>query len=127
MKCNRYANFKILIYLPTAFCLFQIVDPWGTIVAQCSDRTGIAMADVSLDFIQEIRREMPVSQHKRPDLYLQSQDSLLPADDEKFQFGRVVIQGNTIFYKTNSTIAFTNKKCVVPGRILFDGLIFLIN
>lgn len=47
----------------------MIVDPWGTVVAQCKDGTGIAVAEVDLAFLQTVRTRIPVWQHRRTDVY----------------------------------------------------------
>ena len=43
-----------------------IVDPWGTVLATAADGEGIALAELSLDRLQEIRRRLPALQHRRP-------------------------------------------------------------
>ncbi|KAF4533445.1 hypothetical protein B566_EDAN001171 [Ephemera danica] len=98
----------------------MVIDPWGTVIAQCSEGTGICLAEVDLAYVRRIREEMPIWSHRRTDVYPKfTLNSVLPNDDDMFQFGHCTIQGRTIFYKTNLTYAFTNKKCVVPGRTLF--------
>ena len=47
----------------------MIVDPWGAVVAQCSEGTGVAVADVDLDLVAAVRRRIPVQQHRRRDVY----------------------------------------------------------
>jgi deaminated glutathione amidase len=47
----------------------MIVDPWGTVVAQCRDGEGIAVARIDRAFLETIRARVPVWQHRRPDLY----------------------------------------------------------
>ncbi|KAG5329010.1 NFT1 protein, partial [Acromyrmex heyeri] len=47
----------------------MIVDPWGTIIAQCTDKLGIAMAEIDLTLLEKIRKDMPCEQHRRNDLY----------------------------------------------------------
>ena len=42
-----------------------IVDPWGDIVAQCSDGEGIAFATVDRARIEEVRRKLPSLEHRR--------------------------------------------------------------
>jgi predicted amidohydrolase len=42
-----------------------IVDPWGTVVARVGDGEGLAMAEVDLDQLRRIRREMPCLEHVR--------------------------------------------------------------
>ncbi|XP_063989047.1 deaminated glutathione amidase isoform X2 [Diachasmimorpha longicaudata] len=47
----------------------MIVDPWGAVVAQCGEKTGIAVAEVDLNFLENVRRNMPCENHRRTDLY----------------------------------------------------------
>ncbi|XP_029042278.1 deaminated glutathione amidase isoform X1 [Osmia bicornis bicornis] len=47
----------------------MVVDPWGTVVAQCSDKTDIALAEIDLNFIKQVRENMPCENHRRTDLY----------------------------------------------------------
>ncbi|KAI8070740.1 nitrilase [Gongronella butleri] len=48
----------------------MIVDPWGTVVSQCSDAVeDVAVATIDLDYLRRIRMEMPVMTHRRPDVY----------------------------------------------------------
>jgi predicted amidohydrolase len=47
----------------------MIVDPWGTVVAQCRDGEGIAVTDIDRSFLEAIRARVPVWQHRRPDVY----------------------------------------------------------
>ncbi|KAJ2558863.1 Carbon-nitrogen hydrolase [Coemansia sp. RSA 1933] len=49
-----------------------IVDPWGTVLARCARNTNeptLATAEINLDYLDKIRREMPVFDHKRSDLF----------------------------------------------------------
>ncbi len=47
----------------------MIVDPWGTIVSQCSEGSDIAIASVDLDYLAAVRKRMPILKHQRPDVY----------------------------------------------------------
>jgi predicted amidohydrolase len=47
----------------------MIIDPWGTIIAQCSDGAGVAVADVDASFIAAVRQRIPVWRHRRADVY----------------------------------------------------------
>ncbi|KAJ2661777.1 Carbon-nitrogen hydrolase [Coemansia sp. RSA 1200] len=50
----------------------MIVDPWGTVLARCARNTNeptLATAEINLDYLDKIRREMPVFNHKRSDLF----------------------------------------------------------
>lgn len=42
-----------------------IVDPWGHVVARASDGPGLAFAEVDLSRAQDLRRRMPIRQHRR--------------------------------------------------------------
>lgn len=44
----------------------MIVDPWGVVLAQMSDRVGHAVADLDLDAQERIRRDLPSLANRRP-------------------------------------------------------------
>ena len=55
----------------------MIVDPWGTVVAR-GGSTGenlAVVAEIDLNRIKQIRKCMPKSSHRRPDLYSSSTSS----------------------------------------------------
>lgn len=43
-----------------------IVDPWGCVIAECSDGEGVAVADVDLNVLRRARTELPSLQHRQP-------------------------------------------------------------
>ena len=47
----------------------MIVDPWGTVLAQCSDRDGHALAPLDLDYLDRFRGEFPALANRRPQAY----------------------------------------------------------
>ncbi|XP_029436494.1 deaminated glutathione amidase [Rhinatrema bivittatum] len=47
----------------------MVVDPWGCVVAQCPEGTGLCYAQIDLQYLRRIRQEMPVMLHRRVDLY----------------------------------------------------------
>jgi predicted amidohydrolase len=47
----------------------MIVDPWGTVLAQCPEGEGVALAPIDLSYIDAIKARMPVLKHDRPDVY----------------------------------------------------------
>eukprot|EP00128_Syssomonas_multiformis_P001135 Colp12_sorted_trinity150504_noHs@31378 len=50
-----------------------IIDPWGTVVAQCSEQSPcIATATIDLDYLNTVRENMPVFKHRREDIYNKS-------------------------------------------------------
>lgn len=55
-----------------------IVDPWGAVVAQCADKQPkgdsadegtFALAEIDLEWLEQIRREMPLWEQRRPEVY----------------------------------------------------------
>ncbi|XP_053331067.1 deaminated glutathione amidase isoform X2 [Spea bombifrons] len=47
----------------------MVVDPWGLVVAQCQEGVGLRYAEINLRYLSRLRTEMPVQNHRRPDLY----------------------------------------------------------
>jgi predicted amidohydrolase len=43
----------------------MIVDPWGAITGQASDGPGLALAEINLDYVRQVRRGMPIASHRR--------------------------------------------------------------
>ncbi len=43
----------------------MIIDPWGKIIACIEKGEGLAIADIDLDWLHQIRRRMPVAHHRR--------------------------------------------------------------
>jgi deaminated glutathione amidase len=52
-----------------AFGRSMIIDPWGTIVAQAPDTVSIVRADLDMDRVAAVRRQIPVLANRRPDTY----------------------------------------------------------
>ncbi|KOX76521.1 Nitrilase like protein 1 [Melipona quadrifasciata] len=47
----------------------MVIDPWGTIIAQCSEKTDMILAEIDLDLLKQVRQNMPCENHRRTDLY----------------------------------------------------------
>lgn len=47
----------------------SIVDPWGTVVATTEHGSAMVVAEVDANRVLEVRKGIPVSLQKRPDLY----------------------------------------------------------
>jgi predicted amidohydrolase len=50
-----------------AFGRSMVVDPWGTVIAQAPDGEGILTADLDLDRVAAVRRQVPSLANRRPD------------------------------------------------------------
>jgi len=95
------------------------VDPWGDVIAQCSEGTNIATAEISLDYIKNVRQSMPVWKHRRNDLYRVLMPKITLGDEQVYTVGHAVMDSNNIIYKTMNTVAFVSRNSIVAGRILF--------
>jgi predicted amidohydrolase len=47
----------------------MVVDPWGTVIAQCRERVDILVAEIDLEHLRAVRERMPVQRHRRRDLF----------------------------------------------------------
>jgi predicted amidohydrolase len=47
----------------------MIVDPWGTVLAQCPDRDGFTLATLDLDYLDRFRADFPALANRRPEAY----------------------------------------------------------
>ncbi len=52
-----------------AFGRAMVIDPWGTVVAQAADTVAIVRAELDLDRVAAVRRQIPVLANRRPDAY----------------------------------------------------------
>jgi predicted amidohydrolase len=43
----------------------MVIDPWGTVVAQAPDQVGIVRADIEIDRVAAVRRQIPVLANRR--------------------------------------------------------------
>lgn len=53
----------------TAYGNSMVVDPWGTVIARAKDEPGITYAEIDLDYLEKIRRQIPSLENRRTDLY----------------------------------------------------------
>lgn len=98
-------------------------------IAQCSEEQGFILAPIDLSLVKSIRQSMPLDCHRRYDIYPKMNSISLPSvskkaleDSTEFRFGTFVVKGLQVFYQSDLCFAFTNIKCVLPGRILFNNL-----
>ncbi|MCQ2559504.1 MAG: carbon-nitrogen hydrolase family protein [Clostridia bacterium] len=54
-------------YIPYGHSL--LVDPWGTVVAEAGTEEELLLAEIDWDYLEKVRRELPLLQHRRQDLY----------------------------------------------------------
>ncbi|WKY05618.1 hypothetical protein Q1695_006096 [Nippostrongylus brasiliensis] len=95
----------------------MVVDPWGAVIAQCSERVDMCFAEIDLSYVAELRQMQPVFDHRRSDLYsihVNETDN----DDSNLFFAEFPIASDTIFYKSALSFAFVNLKPVLNGHVL---------
>ena len=46
-----------------------VADPWGTVIARSKDAPGITYAEIDLDYLDKIRKQIPSLENRRSDLY----------------------------------------------------------
>lgn len=46
-----------------------IIDPWGQVIARASNRPGIILAEIDLDYVKQVREETFTLANRRPDVY----------------------------------------------------------
>ena len=47
----------------------MVVDPWGTVLSQCPDRDGYAIATLDLGYLDRLREDFPSLENRRPEVY----------------------------------------------------------
>ena len=47
----------------------MVIDPWGTVVAQAPDAVAIIRAELDIDRVAAVRRQIPSLANRRPDAY----------------------------------------------------------
>ena len=45
-----------------------VIDPWGTIITLAPERSGLFVGEIDMEYLSEIRRNMPVLQHRKYDI-----------------------------------------------------------
>lgn len=53
----------------TAYGNSMVVDPWGTVIARASDKPGVILAEIDLDYLESVRQRNPSIHNRRTDLY----------------------------------------------------------
>ncbi|PAV65628.1 hypothetical protein WR25_12320 [Diploscapter pachys] len=98
----------------------MVVDPWGHVIAQCSERVDMCFAEVDLAYVDELRLMQPVYAHRRNDLYtihVNEQHGRILLWHFKTAYG-LVYRPDCIFYESRHCFAFVNLKPVLPGHIV---------
>ena len=104
-----------------------VVDPWGCVIAECSNKPDVVFAEIDVEYLSKVRREMPVWSHRRHDLYghikvdeqaKEGTSSSTRQPKESFTFAHVQVPASAVFYESQLSFAFVNRKPVLPGHVL---------
>jgi predicted amidohydrolase len=52
-----------------AFGGSMVIDPWGVVIARSSDRPGVTIAEIDLDYVDRVREQIPSLKNRRTDVY----------------------------------------------------------
>jgi predicted amidohydrolase/diadenosine tetraphosphate (Ap4A) HIT family hydrolase len=104
----------------------MIIDPWGAVIAQCSDSNAtLAIGEIDHKFLRQCRSKLPVWSDRRPELYgnIFPPTAVVKIDDQpQYVFGQVHVHSYQVFYRTRHTYAFVNHRPVIPGHVLISPL-----
>lgn len=53
----------------TAYGNSMVVDPWGAVIARASDKPGVILTEIDLDYLDAVRKRNPSVQNRRTDMY----------------------------------------------------------
>mgnify|MGYP001104200200 FL=1 len=52
-----------------AYANSLVVDPWGNVIARASNPPQVITAEIDLDYLQQVRRQIFTLENRRPDVY----------------------------------------------------------
>lgn len=53
----------------TSYSNSILVDPWGKVLDRLDENPGIIISEIDLDIVDEVRKQLPLLEHRRNDLY----------------------------------------------------------
>ena len=103
----------------------MIIDPWGAIIAQCSEGNSFAVGLIDREVLKNTRMKLPIWTDRRCDIYgeipVPTGKSSIDSQ-ENYPFGQVEVKKYQVFMKTNYTFAFINHRPIFPGHVLVAPL-----
>ena len=52
-----------------AYANSLVVDPWGNVIARASNYPQVITAEINLDYIEKVRKQIFTLENRRPDIY----------------------------------------------------------
>jgi diadenosine tetraphosphate (Ap4A) HIT family hydrolase len=104
----------------SSFGYSMIVDPWGKIIANCEKESpSYKLAEINLNYLNEVRNSIPILNSHRNDLYIQMPIVIKKIDREFYFFSdKIKLSNSVIFLETLHCIAFVNIKPIVKGHVM---------
>lgn len=105
-----------------------VVDPWGAVIAHCSEGEGYVLARIDPEVLKSARAKLPIWTDRRSDIYGQilspSLTDVTKSIDTQpdYVFGSATIANYQVFYKSANTYTFVNHRPVLPGHVLVAPL-----
>ncbi|KAK5970367.1 Nitrilase and fragile histidine triad fusion protein NitFhit [Trichostrongylus colubriformis] len=95
----------------------MVVDPWGAVIAQCSERVDMCFAELDLSYVYQLRELQPIFAQRRSDLYSLHVNE---EDDEStpLMFAEYPIAAKSIFHRSALSFAFVTLKPIRNGHVL---------
>ena len=107
----------------------MIVDPWGAVIAQCSEGEGFALGVIDPEVVKTARQKLPIWSDRRIDVYGALKPIPPPKSDsnsidsvEEYTFGSAKVKPLQVFFKSQYSFAFVNHRPVLPGHVLVASL-----
>lgn len=104
----------------------MIVDPWGTVVAHCSEGVGYALAMIDHNFLQTARSKLPIWTDRRNDVYADIEPAVdsyeIDAESIRYKFADQDIASCQVFIRTRYSFGFVNHRPVLKGHVLISPL-----
>jgi len=101
----------------------MVVDPFGVVIAEARDDENLLIVPISLDKVYSVRAMLPVQLNRRPSTYQNDCDQrlslpLLKDAESVIPFGHILVKKCMTFLESEHSVAFVNRKCVLPGHVL---------
>lgn len=53
----------------TCYGYSRVIDPWGRVLATAGTEEALVVAEIDLDYLEDVRRQLPILKNRRPELY----------------------------------------------------------
>ena len=84
-----------------------VVSPWGEVISKASEKEEIILADIDLEFLEGVRKQIPIGFQKRNDLYqvLDKEEA-----DDRLIIGYFTTAADLLLFRVNKSYKLDSKK-----------------